>query len=138
MQWRWWQIWIACCAILLNALAPSMSQAVAAVRGQAVAWEICRVDSVPAAAGGSRLALSAAKAGFAAQDGAPAGDGKMKPGEHCAYCLTHAGSFGLPPALVSIPGVFGSHPEHPFLFYRSPRPLTAWSAARPRGPPALA
>lgn len=135
-QWRWWQIWIACCAILLNALAPSMSQAIAAVRGQAVAWEICRVDGAPGS--GASVALSAAPARLGAPDGAPAGDDKMKPGEHCAYCLTHAGSFGLPPAMAATVGVFGSHPQHPFLFYRSPRPLTAWSAARPRGPPALA
>jgi len=131
-------IWIACCAILLNALAPSISHAIAAMQGQAAnAVEICRADgsAAPAAAQFSALVSGV----DAALEPAPPGpESKMKPGQHCAYCLPHAGSFALPPDVIAATGIFGKHQSHPFLFYRSPQPLMAWSAARPRGPPAPA
>ncbi|MDC8760128.1 DUF2946 family protein [Janthinobacterium fluminis] len=119
-------IWIACLAILLNALAPSISHAVAAARGQAAALDICRAD-------GRRAIASDVIAGDAAD---AAGDAAAKAGGHCAYCLPHAASFALPPAPAATPGVFDRHQPHPFLLYRSPRPSMVWSAARPRGPPA--
>lgn len=132
-------IWIAMLAILLNALVPSISHALAGAGGQAGTWEICRAD-------GKRYSLYDAPSGpafaaFAAANdapGAPAKESQFTAGEHCAYCLPHAGDFALPATVGAAAGVFGQHPHHPFLFYRSPRPLTAWSAARPRGPPALA
>ncbi len=130
---RRWQIWIAVFAVLLNALAPSISHAVAAARGQGPAWEICRAD-------GSRYGApaSAAFAAYAAAEQPDAPPSAYKAGEHCAYCLPHAGDFALAPAMAPAAAAFGRQPPHPFLFYRSPRPLAAWSAARPRGPPALA
>lgn len=115
-------IWIACFAILMNALAPSISHAVAFVQGQPSSWEICRstVQSTPAAADAKHPATHQAM--FSMDD--------------CGYCTPHAGSFGLLPTLVSGLGLFSTHSVQPFLFYRSPAPLMAWSAARPRGPPA--
>lgn len=122
-------IWIACLAILLNALAPSISHAIAAARGDAPAWQICRTDA-------SRYAAPALAA--AGEPLAPSRQDKMQAGEHCAYCLPHGASFALPPEAILAFGVFAQQRIVPLLFYRSPQPLTAWSAARPRGPPALA
>ncbi|WP_409031744.1 DUF2946 domain-containing protein [Janthinobacterium sp. CG_23.3] len=133
---RQWQIWIALFAVLLNALAPSVSHAVAAARGPAPAWEMCSADRT-----GYAGPASAAFAAFVAAEQPPAAaapEGSGKAGEHCAYCLPHAGDFALAPAVAAPAGVVGRHPPHPFLLYRAPRPLTAWSAARPRGPPAPA
>lgn len=124
-------IWIACLAILMNALAPSISHAVAFMQGQPARWEVCR-GTPRAAAGGDMVQAILA-------DGA---DKRQVPHkamfsmDDCGYCTPHAGSYGLPPTPVSGLGLFSTHSIQPFLFYRSPAPLTAWSASRPRGPPA--
>lgn len=126
-------IWIACLAILMNALAPSISHAVAFLHGQAPAWEICRADG---------SAVQSAPAGDVVKTILVSDSGKrqapykaMSSMDDCGYCTPHAGSYGLLPAVVSGLGQFGTHQILPFLFYRSPAPLTAWSASRPRGPP---
>ncbi|KQW87293.1 hypothetical protein ASC94_28260 [Massilia sp. Root418] len=134
MQTRWttrWQrqaqwIWIAIIAVLMNALAPSISHALAAAEGNPAAFEICRADK-----------SKPLPAPFLQMDGEE--DRKaMSMGEDCGYCATHAGSFGMPPSMVSgLPFAVQSR-LHPFLFYRAPQPLAAWSASRPRGPPAHA
>lgn len=113
-------IWIACCAILMNAIAPSVSHALAFAKGQPSAWDICRGDD----------------AGLAKQrkPGKPGKPGMVNMTD-CVYCVSHAGSFGLPPGLHAALGMFGAQPSHPFLFYRAPAPLAAWSASQPRGPP---
>ncbi|WP_317203379.1 DUF2946 domain-containing protein [Janthinobacterium sp.] len=128
--WRL-HIWIACFAILLNGLAPSISHAIAAARGDTSAWQICRAD-------GSRYEAPTPALAESGGPIAPAKQDKMQAGEHCAYCLPHGASFALPPDAISAFGVFAHQRIVPLLFYRSPQPLTAWSAARPRGPPALA
>ena len=64
------------------------------------------------------------------------GSNAMSMGEDCGYCVTHAGSFGMPPSTVSGLPFAAQSQLHPFLFYRAPQPLAAWSASRPRGPPA--
>jgi hypothetical protein len=126
--------WIACFAILLNALAPSISHAMSI--GQKPSWEICLND-------GSRLS------GYGQLDEASfrALTDRSKPAEppvaqmnmaDCAYCLTHAGSTGLPPAEFTLLLPEGAGRFHPPLFYQAPRPLEIWVAARPRGPPANA
>jgi hypothetical protein len=119
-------LWIACFAILLNALAPSVSHAIAFGKGVPATWEICRAD-------GSRVTVSGLITSASDSDKAP-GEAKAI-GEDCAYCQTHAGSFGLPPATLSslpLPGM----QSVPFLFYRAPQPLPVWATAQPRGPPA--
>ncbi|HEY8085693.1 MAG TPA: DUF2946 domain-containing protein [Methylophilaceae bacterium] len=55
--------------------------------------------------------------------------------EHCPYCFTHAGSFGIMPGHeLTIVKLALSQP-YPQLFYRSPYPLFAWISANPRAPP---
>jgi hypothetical protein len=118
-------LWIACFAILLNALAPSVSHAIAFSRGVPATWEICRAD-------GSRITVS----GLITADDSDRSSGVSKAmAGDCAYCQTHAGSFGLPPTSMSILPAVGMQLT-PFLFYRAPQPLSAWAAAQPRGPPA--
>lgn len=122
-------VWIACLAILMNALAPSISHAMAAFSGAPATWEICRTDpSAVAVQGEPELVVV----------GAGSAKSKMGKMEHCGYCLSHAGSYSLMPTAVSGLGIYGGYALRPFLFYRAPQPLLALSAAPPRGPPATA
>jgi hypothetical protein len=126
-SWRW-TIWIACFAVLMSALAPSISHAVGA-RGNAPAtWEICRADgSISMEAG--LLAAQLAEKGAAPQAGMM---------QDCGYCLPHGGSVALLPPTIAGPGLMGANAVRAFLFYHAPQPLLALSAAAPRGPPAFA
>jgi hypothetical protein len=118
-------LWIACFAVLLNALAPSISHAIAFGKGVPATWEICRAD-------GSRVTVS----GLITPGDSDQSTGTAQAmGDDCAYCQTHAGSFGLPPARQASLPAAGTQPI-PFLFYRAPQPLAVWATAQPRGPPA--
>jgi hypothetical protein len=126
-SWRW-TIWIACFAVLLNALAPSISHAMKT--GIPATWEICRggagdATSVP---GNADLVVVGMKK--APQESAAAM-------ADCSYCLPHGGSVALMPSAASGLGLMGGHALRPFLFYHAPQPLLALSAAPPRGPPAI-
>ena len=119
--------WIACFAILLAALAPSISQAVANAKQESGSgWaEICSV------AGIRFVQLD---------DGAADGKsgGKAMQMEHCAFCSTHAGSVGLPPTSPVLPLLVASGTAiFPALYYQSPSPLFIWSTAQSRAPPTL-
>ncbi|WP_249936216.1 DUF2946 domain-containing protein [Janthinobacterium lividum] len=120
--------WIACFAILLAALAPSISQAVANAKQESGSgWaEICSVAGIR----------------FVQVDNDGAADeksgGKAMQMEHCAFCSTHAGSVGLPPASPVLPLLVASGTAiFPALYYESPSPLFIWSTAQSRAPPAL-
>lgn len=119
--------WIACFAILLAALAPSISQAVANAKQESGSgWaEICSVAGI-------RFVQ--------VDDGAADGKsgGKAMQMEHCAFCSTHAGSVGLPPASPVLPLLVASDTAiFPALYYQSPAPLFIWSTAQSRAPPSL-
>ena len=126
---RW--IWIACFAILLNALAPTISHA---VNGQPRSWEICLNDGTRITGTGE---LDYATF-LAVTDRSKPQPSMQMDMEDCSYCLPHAGSFGLPPvgALAMLPLDGGA--LRPDLFYQSPQPLPVWTASNPRGPPAHA
>jgi hypothetical protein len=112
---RW--IWIACCAVLMNTLAPSVSQAFA--------------DSGPDRIWGDICTASTSTAG----KGAPAG-----PGAHaaCVFCAAHAASFMLPPPACAPWKTGAANACVPVLVRHAPPPFLALVAAPPRGPPALA
>ena len=117
-------VWLALFAVLLNALAPTVSHALAASR-PAIPVDVCSVD------GGAPFAAAAAL--LMQED-----HGAMSLAGDCGYCLVHAGSHGLPPpvhAPLALPD--GIEPR-PFLFHHAPRPLAVWLAAVPRGPPVFA
>ena len=121
--------WIACFAILLAALAPSISQAVANAKQESGSgWaEICSVAGI-------RFVQV-----LQADDGAAdeKSGGKAMQMEHCAFCSTHAGSAGLPPSPVLPLPVASGTAIFPALYYQSPSPLFIWSTAQSRAPPAL-
>jgi hypothetical protein len=126
---RW--IWIACFAILVNALAPAISHA---VNGKPRTWEICLNDGTRVSGVGELDDATFA----AATDRSKARPMAQMAMQDCGYCLPHAGWFGLPPSdlVLSLP-LDGAAPR-PILFYQSPQPLPGWSASHPRGPPAHA
>ena len=119
--------WIACFAILLAALAPSISQAVANAKQQSGSgWaEICSVAGI--------RFVQVVEDGTT-EDGKSAG--KAMQMEHCAFCSTHAGSVGLPPTgpVLPLPVAMGTA-IFPALYYQSPAPLFIWSTAQSRAPP---
>lgn len=122
--------WIACFAILLAALAPSISQAVANAKQESGSgWaEICSV------AGIRFVQLVQADGGAADEKSG----GKAMQMEHCAFCSTHAGSVGLPPTSPVLLLVASGTAIFPSLYYQSPAPLFIWSTAQSRAPPVLA
>lgn len=117
--------WIACFAILLAVLAPSISHALAA-HAQHDAWvEICSVE------GSKMIQVDADQ-----HPQKPAHD-QIGHFEHCPFCLNHSLAQGLPPAADFVmPVIAGSHLLPP-LYYQASRPLFAWAVAQPRAPPSL-
>lgn len=124
---RW--IWIACLAILMNALAPAISHA---VNGKPRTWEICLNDGTRVS-GVGELDYATFVAVTDRSKPQPAIHADM---EDCSYCLPHAGWFGLPPADAALALPLDGAALRPILFYQSPQPLPVWSASNPRGPPA--
>jgi hypothetical protein len=118
--------WAACLAILMSALAPSVSHALALARGVDIAWmEVCSVAGVK---------LVKADAGVD-KAGAPASHETLAQAGHCPYCSTHAASFALPPKASPAFQLTGDAGLRPMLFYQSPRPLPVWTDAHSRAPP---
>jgi len=133
---RRWHIWIACFAILMNALAPSISQAfnvMNATTGLPGFAEICTTQSTKIVA--NQKTSASLQNQFPAQDPLQSVLHHM---QHCQCCVTHAGNLALPfpdtPHVVVIEG----HDVYPALFYHSPSPLFSWATAHARAPPASA
>ncbi|THF60841.1 DUF2946 domain-containing protein [Pseudothauera rhizosphaerae] len=119
--------WIAAFAVMLAALAPTLTHALSWVSGAQVKWtEVCTV------AGVKLVAVSD-------DGGDPAGssDGGLNglQVDHCPYCHPHAGSFALPPADVPALRVPAGGEPLPPLFLNASRPLFAWASIQPRAPP---
>lgn len=107
--------WIALLAILFGALAPAAA-AVLAEQGAPRYMEICTAHGV------ERIELG--------DDGA-----QMPAPPHCDYCVAHCHLLAPPPPAGLMIARIAGRDFHPPLFYRAPRPLHAWMAASPRGPP---
>lgn len=124
---------IAMLAVLLNALVPSLSQAFAASHRASLdraGWvEIC-------ASSGAVWILQAPDGRVLEQTSTRPDDVPGPLHEVCAYCLTHAGSFGLLP-VAGLPGVpaqaVGAAPF--FLFSTSSDDKPGWIRPSPRAPP---
>jgi len=119
-------LWIACLAILMAALAPTLSRALTVARGDTVpSMEICSV------AGG--LTMVPLKFNGQAPD-APQ-KSTMSMGD-CPCCSMHVAALNVTPMTLApasgalITGLL------PVLFYQSITPLFAWTPVQPRGPPA--
>ncbi|MGK5003959.1 DUF2946 domain-containing protein [Janthinobacterium sp. LB2P70] len=118
-------LWIACLAIFMAALAPTLSRAFTVASGRAVpSFEICSV-----AGGMNMLPATLSK------DGSDTPTGGMRVGD-CPCCSMHAATLDFPPAtLVRASGELITG-LLPVLFYQSATPLFAWTPVQPRGPPA--
>jgi len=115
--------WIACIAVLMAALAPAISQAVATRADGPQGWtEVCTTQGM------QRILIQ----GAPALPDAPAPEHFSF--EHCPFCLTHAGVAVLPPVPIRLPASVGRD-SLPALFLDAPRPLFAWLSAPSRAPP---
>lgn len=116
--------WIAVLAILMAALAPSISHALG-TRNAASWLEVC------SAAGAKWV-----NAGGDTDDKSPVPSG-AHPLEHCPYCSLHANAIAIPakPA-AAVPVLLPAH-DLPTAFLAAPRTLHAWVSAQPRAPPSF-
>jgi hypothetical protein len=119
--------WIAGFSILMASLAPSISHALAVSSDTGSSWaEICSTA-------GFKLIRTVNDQADHASD-SPV-QKQITHVQHCPFCASHAGAVALmPSAGITIPVLDAAH-LFPSLFYRSPRALFIWAAARPRGPP---
>ncbi|MDC8757192.1 DUF2946 domain-containing protein [Janthinobacterium fluminis] len=119
--------WIACFAILLAALAPSISHAIAADDSSSAWIEICSIA-------GTRFVQADSDDG---QPLSPASIEQSLHFDHCPFCSAHGGAPGLPSSpMVTLP-VLAGKPVLPPLYYQASRPLFVWASAQSRAPPAL-
>lgn len=118
---------LAFLAVLLNALAPSVSHALAAMQ-PSIPIDVCSEH------GGAQLAVAVA---LLTQD-QDQHQHHHGAGGDCGHCLAHAGGAGMPPAGLSALPPAPALAERPYLSYHAPRPLLVLAAAAPRGPPILA
>lgn len=103
---------IVCMAIMLNAFAPALGQAMAVLSFDPLAGEIC-------SAGGKQQI--------------PVAGHDMK---HCALCASLAGAPPPAPVMFALPAAAGALP--PALRYAAPALHRPWRDARPRAPPHVA
>lgn len=119
--------WIACLAILFNALVPLVSHAMqsAAPAPMVMEMEVCT------ALGMETMSVALPSSASDASDA-----GKLhKSMNHCGYCVVHASAHGLPPPMTAVFAAAASRDAWPPLYYQSPRPLFSWALAQPRAPP---
>lgn len=112
--------------MLLNALAPSVSHALAAMR-PSIPVDVCSEH------GGPELAIAAAL--LTQEQDHHHGGGLL---DDCGYCFVHPGGHGMPPPVQPVLPLAPAVSARPYLFYHAPRPLALLSAAAPRGPPLFA
>lgn len=120
--------WIAVLAILLNALMPTLAQALVVDKGEGSAWvEVCSAQGISWVSAG-------------AEAGLPTQEPKNAPGlvqaAKCAYCLVHADSFALPPAMPAAPRLL--QPAADRLLPAAQRPMQSralWALPSVRAPP---
>jgi uncharacterized protein involved in copper resistance len=112
--------WIAFFAIMLASLMPTVSRAMAAAASDS-STQVCSTshhDAMPAAG-----------------HHAPAPEHGALHLDHCAFCLTHAGSFGLPATVAVALPILAGPAVHPAPIFQSRRALVAWTTAQSRAPP---
>lgn len=108
-------------AMLWAMLAPSISHATAATRGD-ILIPMCTVS------GASPVTLSG-DPDDSDQRPAPAAP------EHCKLCSMHSDSGAPPPAAPPMLFGVGAGARYPFLFFQSSSQLAVWSPAQSRAPP---
>lgn len=114
--------WVAILALLMAALAPSISQAWSA-RAGASPIEVCT------ATGAQWVQVDGS-----ATDHAP-GQGDARTDMHCPYCLHQAHAAAMPVTPVVVLPMPAHATWLPTAFLAAPRTLHAWRSASPRAPP---
>ncbi len=113
-------------SLLLATLAPALSQALAAARGDVAAWsQICRSSLVSPRAGASVVASKAAA------------EKESLHGlfEHCPFCGLHVQVIAPPPTAVPMALRLNLRHELPERFLSAAVTAHAWAPALARGPP---
>jgi hypothetical protein len=119
-----WITWVASLAILLSALAPTVSRWLATSRAAFLpSMEVCV----------TREGLPSILVFKQAPDDSP---GKMKM-DHCPLCVLHADHLGLPPASLTMAHMVFPKGTVPALFLNAPTPLHVWATAQARAPPVV-
>ncbi len=144
--------WIACFAILLASLAPSISHAIAA----AGLSNITKTTVPPSLPGDPTLHEMDCIHDHAAadseihshrlhqQDSSPATSHNSDSHsgglhlEHCPFCFTHAGSFAIPlsDTLISF-ATAACTARMPIRFFQCATRIFIWNSAQPRAPPSF-
>jgi len=115
--------WAAFVAILMAALVPTLSHALAS-RGDAGWVEVCTAE-------GSRWVQGSGGPG---EPAAPAGAHAL---DHCGYCTLHNDDPALPTAGQQAEAVPAAAHALPIAFLRAARTAHAWVSAQPRAPPVI-
>ena len=120
--------WLVALCLLLGALLPTLSLALAHARGDVVAWsQVCR-SSVVSPRAGSLLAAQAEQ-----QDSQASLHGVFA---NCPFCTLHTQDLAPPPAaLASTVLLLPLSFEMPERFYSAPNSAHAWAPAQSRAPP---
>lgn len=115
---------LACLAILMAALAPSISHALSDAGKPRSLWaEIC-----------SSAGLKLVKVDLGSE--LPAHGEPASAFDHCPFCQTHGGMPALPSSVsFVVPASLGSF-SFPPLYYQAPRTLFVWASPQSRAPPA--
>ncbi len=135
-------VWIACLAILTGTLAPSIGQAVAAIRGWPIlVAELCSANRHGRVVIWAPIAADTDAAAWPDGSGRP--DGPLQRsgagGAHCPACLGSADPWGPPPAKAPSFAVAAT-PQRllPALAAAPANASQPWTPANPRAPPASA
>jgi Protein of unknown function (DUF2946) len=116
--------WLAMLALVMGALAPTVTQAMVAGDESADWLEICSV---------SGMAWVKVDTGEV-RDRQSDGGAPMGAGQHCAWCTLHGGTAGLP-AVSVVTALPARLTDLPPAFYLAPMAASVWMPALSRGPP---
>lgn len=110
--------WLALAAMLMSALAPGISSAMALGAAPEIWGEVCRAE------------------GAAAPDTAPGSSSGHGAGmADCPFCLPQGGAPALPSPERVFAAPAGASSTAPRLFLLAPTAAWQWLAAQPRAPP---
>lgn len=120
--------WVALLALVLGALAPTVTQAVVSGGDRADWLQVCSV---------SGMVWVQADTGQVS-DPPPDGNAPMSDvSQHCPWCTLHGGAAGLPVVALSF-DLPQRLTDLPPAFYRAPLTATVWAPAQSRAPPLAA
>ncbi len=122
---RMFNLWMAVFAVLMAALAPTVTQAMQGDGGPAP-LQVC-----------SQFGPKWISTDETAPDGKKSAPGGLHAYEHCPYCSVHAAGLGMPPVPFEPPALPLSHAAH-WRYSAATPTLDTWSDALSRGPPAIA